>query len=172
VVNLRAVAGVEESRSYDFFFDSMGQTFDFNAVLPASGRPSFELLVGASAFAPTGDDSDTSYSGEGIAQAHGVIDYTHNEIRIMAALKSIRKATTLESPVTRLRIETRRDSPTPVTQAGYREDMATGDSQFRDEYQLGRRSCLTCTDSPVASAGWVRGQPALSEIVTRRTLRP
>jgi hypothetical protein len=147
LVKLPALHNIKSSTSYDFYFDSADQTFDFNAILPASGDPSFELVSGPSAVAPTGDDAYATYSGEGIAPAHGVIDYARNEIRMTISLKTIRKVTKLTSPVHRLRIETWRDSPTPTTQAGYREDMASGDRQYRDEYQLGRRSCLRLTGS-------------------------
>lgn len=143
LVRLPTLHNLDSSTSYDFYFDSAGQTFDFNAILPANGDPSFEFLSGPSAVAPTGDDAYATYSGEGIAPARGVIDYARNEIRMSVSLKTVRKVTPLTSPVRRLRIETWRDSPTPITQAGYREDMATGDRQYRDEYQLGRRSCLT-----------------------------
>lgn len=145
VVNLRAVASVQQQRGYDFFFDSAGQTFDFKAQLPPNGAQLFEVFVGPRRVSPTGDDSYSSYSGNGIAQARGVVDLRRNEIRIFAKLKTIRAAAKVTSPLTRFLVETWRDSPTPLVQGGYREDLATGDPQYHDEYQLGRRSCLDLT---------------------------
>lgn len=143
VVNLRAAGSVAQDRGYEFWFDSAGQTFVFTAEVPANGSPSFEVSAGPKASSPNGDDSYDTYNGTGIAVAHGVVDVTHNEIRMTARLKDVLKATRLTSPVKHLRVATWRGSPTPQAQAGYREDLAHGDPQYGDRYRLGENSCLT-----------------------------
>jgi hypothetical protein len=142
VANLRALNQVPQGNQYDFYFDSTGQTFDFMAQLPQSGDPTYEVFAGPSAYSPNGDDTNATYSGEGIASATGVIDFSHNEIRITARLKDIRRATKVASPLRRLRAQTWRISPTPTVPAGYREDYGSGDPQYGDKYDMGRASCL------------------------------
>ena len=143
VDNLSALGSVPEGRQYDFYFNSGKSTFAFLADLPQTGQPSYELLVGPAASSPNGDDYYDSWSGVGIAPARGTIDVRHNEILMTVPMKKIRKNARLTNPLFRLRVRTWRDSPTPVANAGYEEDIARGDPQYGDRYTMGSPSCLS-----------------------------
>jgi hypothetical protein len=142
VKDLQALDVLGDAHDYQFLFSTRRNTFELQAQLPAHGPPRYEAYVGPPSFTPTGDPQDQTYNGTGIGPAHGAIDPRHDEIRMTVKVKALAAAGDFAGPLRRLQIFTWRDTQTPQAQGGYNEDVAIGDRQYGDRYELGGPSCL------------------------------
>ena len=148
VANLKALDASGDSQLYDFYFSTRAHTFDLSAVLAPGKNPAYAAFVGPRSFSPNGDPNYATYGGNEFGRASGRIRRDSGEIDITIRLKDLHVAEAkFKGPLTKLEIRTWRQTNTPVTQGGYREDLATGSKQFSDRYTLGTPSCLSVGSS-------------------------